>query len=189
MSYIDDIMAYVPGSPAEAADKEQILNYVNLFPNTILTRENPIAHFTASGFILSPDGKQVLLAHHNLMDLWAWTGGHNDGDPDMLRVALKEAREETGDEHIWPLSEKIADLEILPVWGHEKRGKQLPTHLHLNVAYLLLADPADPVHHREGENSKVAWFPVERMLEVTNEWQMVPVYTRLLERARALLGK
>ena len=38
--YREDIAAFVPRTPAEAADKEQILYYVNQYADTILTREN-----------------------------------------------------------------------------------------------------------------------------------------------------
>lgn len=185
--YIDDIRAYVPRSPAEEADKRQILNYVNQFPDTVLFRENPIAHITASGFILSRDGKWVLMAHHNIYRVWAWTGGHADGEGDLLAVALREAREETGAGHIRPLSTAIASLEILPVWGHVKRGKYVCAHQHLNVSYLLTADRDGPLAVREGENTGVAWLPAERLLELTNEWQMDEVYIKLLERGRTLL--
>ena len=185
--YIDDIAAYVPRSREEERDQRQILNYVNLFPNTILSRENLIAHITASGFILSRDGEWVLMAHHNIYRVWAWTGGHADGEADLLSVALREAKEETGAEEIAPLSRQIASLEILPVWGHWKRGEYVPSHLHLNVSYLLTAPRGGPLTPREGENSRVAWLPVDRLLEYTNEWQMDPVYTKLLERGRRLL--
>lgn len=185
--YLDDILSYVPRSPAEAADREQILYYVNQYPDTILTRENRVAHMTASGFILSGDGQWVLMAHHNIYRVWAWTGGHADGEADLLCVALREAREETGAAHIRPLSTQVASLEILPVWGHVKRGEYVPAHLHLNVSYLLTADRDGPLAVREGENSDVAWLPADRLLELTNEWQMDEVYGKLLERGRALL--
>jgi len=185
--YIDDIKAYVPQSEAEAADREQILYYVNQFPDTILTRENTVAHITASGFILSRDGQWVLMARHNIYKVWAWTGGHADGEADLLSVALREAREETGAEHIVPLSEQIASLEILPVWGHVKRGKYVCAHQHLNVSYLLTADRDGPLKVREGENTAVGWLPADRLLEMTNEWQMDEVYIKLLQRGRALL--
>lgn len=187
MMYLDDIRAYVPQTPAEAADKEQILSYVNQWPDTILTRENTIAHITASGFVLSRDGEWVLMAHHNIFKVWAWTGGHADGEPDLLSVALREAREETGAGHIVPLSPAIASVEILPVWGHVKRGKYVCAHQHLNVSYLLTADREGPLTIREGENTGVAWLPAGRLLELTNEWQMDEVYMKLLERGRALL--
>ncbi len=186
--YLDDIRAYVPQSEAEAADKEQILYYVNSYPDTILFRENKAAHITASGFVVSPDGEWVLMAHHNIYKTWAWTGGHADGEGDLLSVALREAREETGAGHIRPLSGEMASLEILPVWGHVKRGAYVPAHLHLNVSYLLTADRDGPLAVRAGENTAVDWLPADRLLELTREWQMDEVYTKLLERGRALLG-
>lgn len=57
----------------------------------------------------------------------------------------------------------------------------------MNVSYLLTADEGDPLQNREGENTQVAWLDAERMLEITNEWQMDYVYTKLLDRARSLL--
>ena len=186
--YVDDIAAYVPRSESEAADKDMILSYVNQYPDTILTRENKIAHMTASGFILSADGAWVLMAHHNIYKVWAWTGGHADGDGDLLAVALREVTEETGVTHVRPLSRDIASLDILPVWGHVKRGKYVAAHQHLNVSYLLTADESDALTIREGENTGVAWLPADRLTELTNEWQMDHVYLKLLRRARALLG-
>ncbi len=188
MSYVEDIAAYLPQSEAEAAEKEIILDYIRRYPDTILLRENRAAHMTASGFILSADGKWVLMAHHNIYRVWAWTGGHADGEGDLLKVALKEAEEETGARGIRPLSAAIASVEILPVWGHVKRGEYVPSHLHLNVSYLLTADREGPLKPREGENTAVDWLPVEGLLEKTNEWQMDPIYTKLLERGRKLLG-
>lgn len=185
--YRDEIAAYVPRNEQEAAEQRMILEYIRLFPDTVLTRENQIAHLTSSGFVVNADGTRVLMAHHDIYKVWAWTGGHADGDGDLLAVALREAREETGVEHIQPLSPAIASLDILPVWGHVKRGKWVPSHQHLNVSYLLVADEKDPLHEREGENSRVGWLPAERLLEYTNEWQMDGIYTKLLERARALL--
>ena len=120
--YREEIEAYVPQNQQEAGDKEMMLEYLRLFPDDILTRQNRIAHFTASGFVVNSDASRVLMAHHNLYKVWAWTGGHADGEGDLLSVALREAREETGVEHIRPLSTALASLEILPVWGHVKRG-------------------------------------------------------------------
>ena len=70
------------------------------------------------------------------------------------------------------------------MWGHVKRGKWVPSHQHLNVSYLLVADERDALQIREGENSRVGWLPAERLLEYTNEWQMDGVYAKLLARAR-----
>lgn len=185
--YIDDIAAYVPQTEQEAADKELMQDYIRRFPDSILTRENRIAHLTSSGFVVNADCSKVLMAHHNIYKVWAWTGGHADGDADLLAVALREAREETGAAHIRPLSTAIASLDILPVWGHVKRGQWVSSHQHLNVTYLLTAEEGDALHIRVGENTRVGWLPADRLLEYTNEWEMDEVYTKLLERARALL--
>ena len=185
--YWDEIAAYRPRSEQEEADQRQMLDYIRQFPDTILTRDNPIAHFSSSGFVVNADASRVLMAHHNLYRVWAWTGGHVDGEADFLAVALREAREETGVTHIRPLSDAIASLEILPVCGHVKRGRYVPSHLHLNVSYLLLADENDPLSVREGENTRVGWLPAAELVSYTNEWEMDGVYTKLLERARNLL--
>lgn len=185
--YLEDIAAYRPQSEQEETDKRLIETYIRLFPDNILTRENEIAHLTSSGFVVNADASKVLFAHHNIFKVWAWTGGHADGDPDLLAVALREAEEETGAAHIRPLSPAIAALDILPVWGHVKRGRYVAAHQHLNVTYLLTADEGDALTVRAGENSSVAWLPAASMLEFTNEWQMDGVYTKLLAQARALL--
>lgn len=185
--FIDEIQTYVPQNQQESADQRMILDYIRRFPETILTRENKIAHLTSSGFVVNADVSRVLMAHHNIYKVWAWTGGHADGDPDLLAVALREAMEETGVTQVRPLEPAIASLDILPVWGHRKRGEYVPAHLHLNVSYLLVADDAQPLRVREGENTRVGWLPADRLLELTQEWEMDGVYTKLLERARARL--
>ncbi len=185
--YIDEIRAYVPQDEQEETDKRIILEHIERCPDTVLTRENEYAHITSSGFVVNADATRVLMAHHDIYRVWAWTGGHADGERDLLAVAVREAREETGVEHVRPLSPGIAALDILPVWGHVKRGKYVASHQHLNVSYLLVADETDPLAPRAGENSDVAWLPAERLTEITNEWQMDYVYLTLLARARALL--
>lgn len=77
--YREEVEAYVPQSPEEAGDKAMVLEYLRRFPDNILTRDNRIAHFTSSGFVVNGDGTKVLMAHHNLYRVWAWTGGHADG--------------------------------------------------------------------------------------------------------------
>ena len=186
--YTDDIRAFLPESEQEAADQRIILEHIQNHPDTILTRENEHAHITSSGFVVNGDATKVLMAHHNIYRVWAWTGGHADGEEDLLEVALQEAREETGVQHIRPLSPHIASLDILPVWGHVKRGTYVPSHLHLNVTYLLVADEEDALTVCEGENSNVGWLPADRLTELTNEWQMDHVYLKLLDRARKILN-
>ena len=109
----------------------------------LYTRDNAAGHLTASAWVVSPDRTQVLMAYHNLYDSWSWLGGHADGDRDLLAVSMREVREESGLTAVRPVSPHIYSLEILTVDGHEKRGAYVSSHLHLNVTYLLEADPAE----------------------------------------------
>lgn len=183
----DEILAYQPRCEQEESDKQIMLDYIARFPDTILSRENTWAHMTSSGFIVNADVSKVLFVHHDIYKVWAWTGGHADGEGDLLSVALREAREETGVIHVRPLSRDIASLDLLAVWGHWKRGKWVSSHQHLNVTYLLVADEGDCLASCPGENSGVAWLSIDTLPELANEWQMDPIYAKLIQRARALL--
>lgn len=187
--YLDEIRAFTPLCAQEESDQKLMLEYIRLFPDTVLTRENRIAHITASGLVINGDGTKVLFAHHNIYRVWAWTGGHADGVGDLCAVALREAREETGITHIRPLSPAAASLEILPVWGHMKRGSYVSAHQHLNVTFLLTADEGQALSVHPEENSRVGWLPADRLPELTNEWEMDEFYAKLLSRARVLLGR
>ncbi len=142
-------------------------------------REDP-AHLTASAWVVSPGRDRVLLAYHNLYNSWAWLGGHADGERDLLSVALREVREESGLEDVRPVSPDIYSVEILTVDGHEKRGRYVSSHLHLNVTFLLEADPAAPVRRKADENSAVAWFSLEEAVAASTEpWFQARIYSKL----------
>ena len=151
----------------------------------ILTRENETAHLTASAWVVSPDRKQVLMAYHNIYHSWAWLGGHADGDADLCSVAVREVKEESGIEEVKLLSDQPFSLEILSVDGHVKRGKYVTTHLHLNVTYLMEADPVQEIRCKPDENSAVGWIPVEQIAEKSTEpWFVERVYGKLCEKVK-----
>lgn len=157
MNYLRQIKNYIPLNEQEESDKNIILEYSSLCSD-ILTRENKIAHITSSGFIVNSKIDKVLLIHHNIRDVWAWTGGHADGESDLLSVAVKEAREESGVCNIDILSPEIASLDILTNEGHFKDGKYISAHLHLSVAFILICDENEELTKKPDENSGVKWF-------------------------------
>jgi len=186
MHYIEAIANYNPENEQERQDQKAILNYIRAFPHNVLLRENAIAHITSSGFIMNERLDRVLLVHHNIRGTWAWTGGHADGDGDLLAVAVKEAKEETGVQTIRPLSPHIASVDIFPVFGHWKQGVYVNAHLHLSIAYLLIADEREELVVNEAENSGVNWFPVTYFTEEHFERHDLELYTKLIHRARRL---
>lgn len=181
---IKEIENYIPFNEQELRDKTQILAFLRSGAE-LITRKNPVAHLTASAWVVSPDRKQVIMIYHNLYKSWSWMGGHADGDWDLLRVAKKEVMEECGIENLTVVSPEIFSLEVLCVDGHEKKGCYLSSHLHLNVTYLLEADPAKPLRIKPDENSGVCWVAVEDVPEKTNEaWFRDRIYSKLCEKAR-----
>lgn len=186
MGLLEEITRFRPGNQQEARDKAQILSFLAQ-GDSVYTRDNPIAHLTASSWVVSPDRSQVLLIYHNLYNSWAWMGGHADGERDLLRVALRETREESGLVNLKVVSPDIFSLETLTVDGHVKRGAYVSSHLHLNVTYLLEADPNDPIRIKPDENSGVAWFPVEAVASnVTEPWMQKWIYSKLMEKVKDL---
>ena len=188
MNYRKELECYRPKNEQEETDKETILLYIKTFPDTILTRSNVFAHITSSSMIFNETGDKVLMAYHNIFHSWSWTGGHVDGQEDMLEVALREAREEIGAERITPLSRELAAVDVLPVWGHIKHGKYVSAHQHLNFSYLLQASQEEKLRIKEDENSQVGWISVDRIRELVSEPDMVPVYEKLIRAGREIIG-
>ena len=125
------------------------------------------------------------MAYHRIYNSWAWVGGHSDGDNDLLYVAMKEAKEETGIKNVIPISKDIYSLEVISVNGHEKREKYVGTHVHLNVTYILEADENEMLHIKEDENSGVKWVPIDEILEVTSEvWVRDRVYAKIIDKMK-----
>ena len=184
MKYIEQIKKYKPYNEQEKKDKEIMLKYINTF-NDVLTRENELGHFTASAWVLNKERTKVLMIYHNIYNSWAWTGGHADGDSDLLHVATREVQEETGIKNIKPILEDIFSLEIICVNGHIKRGKYVGSHVHLNCTYLFEADENQELFIKEDENSGVKWIPLDKIKEISKEkWVVENVYEKLNEKLK-----
>lgn len=189
MEYIKLIETYSPANAQEEQDKKVILNYIKQFENNVLLRDNEIAHITSSGFIMNKSLDKALLVHHNIRNVWSWTGGHADGDEDLLHVSLKEAKEETGIIDIHPLTDGIASVDILPVFGHIKNSKYVNAHLHLSIAYVLIADGKNEVHICIEENSGVEWFPIDKFTQKYFDEGDVYLYNKLISFAHRVANK
>jgi 8-oxo-dGTP pyrophosphatase MutT (NUDIX family) len=179
------VRAYEPQNLQEAGDKAAIISCMEVFGN-LLDRSNLVAHFTGSAWIVNRERTKTLMVYHNLYRSWSWTGGHADGEADLLSVAIREALEETGIMKVKPLFEGIFALDILPVWSHMRKGLFVPSHLHLNAAFLVEADEADPLAVREEENSDVKWIPIDDANRYSTEPDMHPVYNKLTMRLQAI---
>ena len=186
MDIIRQIEAYRPYNEQEARDRAAMLRALSAVER-VFERESELMHMTASAWIVNAARERALMAYHNIYDSWAWLGGHADGEEDLLAVALREVREESGVKHARPASENIFSLEVLTVDGHEKRGAYVSSHLHLNVTYLLIADDSDALTVKPDENSGVRWFTPEGAIEASSEpWFRERIYKKLNAKLAAL---
>ena len=183
MDYREEIESFLPLCEQEKTDREVMLECCRLFGDRILERSCRLAHLTASSMIFNRERTKVLMAYHNIYDSWSWLGGHADGETDLLEVAMREVREESGVKTVHPVSEEIYSLEVLTVDGHVKRGEYVSSHLHLNVTYLLQAEETDVLHIKEDENSNVGWFSLEDAVAASTEpWFQEHIYRKLNEK-------
>lgn len=143
-----------------------------------LQRSQPAGHLTGSAWLADPTGRQVLLTHHRKLGIWVQLGGHADGDPDLLAVALREAHEESGIRVIDAVSPAIFDLDIHPI---PARGSE-PAHHHYDVRFALRAGERRFVVGDESHD--LAWVTIDRLAEKTTE----PSLLRMAAKWRRLAG-
>ena len=181
---INQLQSYQSFNEQEEADRQVMLELLQTSDN-IFYRTNLLAHFTASAWVVNKAHTHVLLAFHNIYQTYAWLGGHADGEEDLLSVALREVKEESGIHTVKPITEGIYSLETIEVNGHEKKGKYVPSHLHLNITYLVEADETESLHIKQDENSAVNWFPIDQVLDVVDEpWMVERIYKKLNQKLK-----
>lgn len=182
MSLKDEVLRYIPANEQEEADKAELLKWLEE-GDAVFTRMNP-AHFTVSAWVVNRERDKVLMVYHNIYKSWSWMGGHADGEKDLFAVAKREVQEESGLESFTAEHPDMISLEILHVPGHEKRGRYVSSHLHLNVTYLLEADEEASVRMKPDENSGVAWIRVAELPQKVSEpWMLERIYSKLIKKA------
>jgi 8-oxo-dGTP pyrophosphatase MutT (NUDIX family) len=160
---LEKLSAYKPFDDHEAQALEKlrrfVIEHVDCFERSL-----QIGHITGSAWVLDLERTHALLTHHRKLDKWLQLGGHADGDPDVLRVALREAREESNLDTIRPVSEQIYDIDVhvIPARAAE------PEHLHYDVRFLLEADRAAPIRASH-ESRSIAWAPLEKIAALNPE--------------------
>ena len=183
MNLYESIKTYIPVNEQETRDKEIMLKHLKSGVDCF-TRENQVAHFTASIWTVNKERTKTLMVYHNLYDSWSWIGGHADGIEDLSAVAMRELHEETGIQNAKLVTPDVFSLEILAVSGHMKKGKYVPSHLHLNVTFLAEADENEALTVKEDENSAVKWWTFEEALRVSKEpWFVEHIYKKLIEKS------
>lgn len=114
-------------------------------------------HLTGSAWLVSADGRRVLLTHHRKLNLWLQLGGHADGDGHLDRVALREAEEESGLSGL-TIEGGIYDLDRH--WIPERKGE--PGHWHYDVRFVVRAGVSEDFVVGE-ESLDLAWRAIDEV--------------------------
>lgn len=156
-----------PLDPHEAEMTAEIVRFVEAHEDCF-ERSCLAGHLTGSAWVLDPARERVVLTHHRKLDRWLQLGGHADGDPDLLAVALREAQEEAGLTRLRPvgLAPFDVDRHRIPARG------AVPEHWHLDLRFVIEADPAEPLVVSD-ESHDVAWVPLSEVARLNPNESML----------------
>jgi 8-oxo-dGTP pyrophosphatase MutT (NUDIX family) len=158
--------------PAEQSFRRRMLDLLDNERHCFLRTAYP-AHFTGSALVIATDGR-ILLNHHKKLSRWLQFGGHCDGEEDVLRVAQREALEESGIEDLIASSDGPIDLDIheIPARADE------PAHFHYDVRFVLIA-PENAKSQQSDESHELRWFTREEIANLNLD----PGLQRLIAKA------
>jgi len=125
-------------------------------------RDHLPGHITGSAFIIDESCTHALLTHHAKLNRWLQPGGHADGDDNVLRVAMREAEEETGLTGFKLLTPRFFDIDIHTIPARA----DFPEHQHYDVRFLLQASRSDAFTVTE-ESHALAWVPFIELAKLT----------------------
>ncbi len=125
-------------------------------------------HVTGSAWIVNTAGSHVLLTHHRKLGQWFQLGGHADGETDVAKVAMQEAREESGLPELEFVSDDIFDIDIHLIPAR----KSDPEHYHYDVRFVMRSVGSDVFEVSE-ESLDLAWVALAKLTDYTTEESML----------------
>ena len=158
----EQVDRYIKRHPENEATAKRLLQFVQETP-ACFCRENQQGHITGSAWMVNQQGDKALLTLHHKLQIWVQPGGHADGDSDVLRVACREAMEESGITEIRVLDSEIFDIDIHTIPARPATGE--PEHYHYDVRYLLQAGHEN--YTISNESDALGWFTREEIQHLT----------------------
>jgi 8-oxo-dGTP pyrophosphatase MutT (NUDIX family) len=165
--------AHQPYDSIEMEMLERTKRFVNEHSDCF-ERSLAIGHVTGSAFIINNERTHILLTHHKKLNRWLQLGGHADGDGNVLRVALREAVEESGLTDVRPVMESIFDVDVHVIPARKNDAE----HYHYDIRYLCQADSKIPLIISD-ESHDLVWVPVQSILNYTEEQSMLRMVSKL----------
>jgi 8-oxo-dGTP pyrophosphatase MutT (NUDIX family) len=154
----DALAAYRAACPDSADIAREFARFLRSAP-AVFERAHPPGHFTGSAWLVSRDGRRVLLTHHRKLNAWLQLGGHADGDRDLARVALREAEEESG------LADLVVEPAIFDIDRHRIPARpNEPEHWHYDVRHVVRATRSEAFVVGD-ESHDLAWRRVDELVD------------------------
>jgi 8-oxo-dGTP pyrophosphatase MutT (NUDIX family) len=173
------LRAYAPVDAEERTHVQRMLALIAAPGDPFARDHYAPGHFTASGFVLSPDGRALLLIHHRKLNRWLQPGGHIErSDTDVVASARRELREEVGLAQVSLESNGIFDVDVhaIPALGRE------PAHEHFDVRFLFRAPSFEL---QAGSDARAArWVALAQIDEVESDRSVTRAVEKLLGRTR-----
>lgn len=171
-----DLAGFKPEDERESRYRRQILDLIDHVDAPCSRYTFDPGHVTASGFVVSPDRRSLLLVKHRKLGWWLQPGGHIESvDDDVVAAQRREIEEETGLRSLEWLGVFDLDVHRFPERGDE------PAHLHFDVRSAFVAGTFD-VAAGDGADD-IRWFPFDELPRED------PSITRPLQKLRRLVDK
>jgi 8-oxo-dGTP pyrophosphatase MutT (NUDIX family) len=148
----------------------ELLSHPDCFQRTHLP-----GHITGSAWVVDSNRAQTLLVHHAKLNKWVQPGGHADGDEDVLRVALREAEEETGLKRLSVVASTPFDVDIHTI----PQRADFPEHFHFDIRFLIEAPLEEQIIVSE-ESHDVKWIPLISLEKYNQERSVMRMRDKLL---------
>ena len=147
----------------EEATTDKVLDFLEYSGS--MDENDTKGHFTGSAWVINSKIDHILMTHHKKLNMWLQLGGHSNGEVDLLKVAIREAKEESGLQNFTSISHEIFDLDIHII----PKQIDLESHIHYDIRFLLITSFNKTDIKISEESHKVEWIPLKKVLDYNPE--------------------